>query len=180
MNKRTIWITRTACFLALLMGVQLASQGLGNQFVTGSLVNMMLAVSVMIGGFASGTVVALVSPFLAMALPTASPPLPLVPFIALGNFTLVALWYIIVYKIIKNNLHLAHIVATIVGAIGKFAVLYVGIVLFAAPHILGLPVGAPVYFMFSWPQLVTALIGGAIACLILPTLRKALGFRFET
>lgn len=180
MNKRTLWITQTACFIALLMGLQIASQGLGNQFVTGSLVNMVLAVSVMIGGFSTGTVVAIISPFLATVLPTASPPLPLVPFIAFGNFALVAIWYLICKKISKDNMHLMHVIATIAGAVGKFIVLYFGIVHFAAPLILGLPAGAPVYFMFSWPQLVTALIGGALASIILPTLRKALGVRFET
>jgi len=57
-NKRTQWITLTASFTALLIGFQAFTAPLG-QFVTGSLVNLVLVVSVMTCGLASGLTVAL-------------------------------------------------------------------------------------------------------------------------
>ena len=67
-------------------------------------------------------------------------------------------------------------IALIVGAILKFAALYLGIVKFAVPVLLALPEAkaAVVGAAFSWPQLITAVIGGFIALLIVPTLKKAL------
>jgi hypothetical protein len=58
-------------------------------------------------------------------------------------------------------------------------VLYVGIVRIAVPVLLGLPErqAAVISGMFSLVQLITALIGGALAAVILPVLQKAVGKR---
>ena len=51
MNKeKTLWITRTAIFVALLVVLQAATAALGNTIITGSVVNMLLVVSVMTCG----------------------------------------------------------------------------------------------------------------------------------
>jgi hypothetical protein len=44
MNKRILFITKTALFLAILLVVQFFSKPLG-QYVTGSLVNLVLIIS---------------------------------------------------------------------------------------------------------------------------------------
>ena len=49
MNKKTLWITETAVMIALLVALQWATKPLG-QFVTGSCVNLVLGVSVLVGG----------------------------------------------------------------------------------------------------------------------------------
>ena len=61
------------------------------------------------------------------------------------------------------------------ASVFKFAVLYSLVVLLLLP-LLGLPEKqvAMMSAMFSWPQLVTALIGSILAVTIAPAIRKAL------
>ena len=65
--KKTTWIARTAVCLALLLAVQFFTKSLG-QLVTGSCVNLVLAVAALIGGVWSGVTVAVISPFCAYLL----------------------------------------------------------------------------------------------------------------
>ena len=67
MKNKTRWITRTAVLLALLVIMQAVTKSAG-QLVTGSCVNAVLAVSVLVAGLSTGLTVALVSPFAAFLL----------------------------------------------------------------------------------------------------------------
>ncbi len=171
------WITRTAILIALLIVMQLVTTPLGTTLVTGSLVNMMLIISVMTGGLASGLTVAAISPVMAK-LVGIGPLWELIPFIILGNVTLVLLWHIIGNRNMRKQ-YVPYIMALVVAAAAKFLVLYIGIVLIAVPALLKLPApqAAAVSGMFSFPQPITALIGGAIANALLPVLKKALAAR---
>ena len=74
--------------------MQAATKNLG-QFVTGSCVNAVLAAATLLGGFASGLIVAVVSPFLAFLLGIGPKLIEVVPAIAIGNLALVLiLWAI--------------------------------------------------------------------------------------
>ena len=53
MNKKIRWITETAVMIALLVALQAITKPLG-QLVTGSCVNAILALSVLLGGMACG------------------------------------------------------------------------------------------------------------------------------
>ena len=179
MNKKIRWITETAIMLALLVTLQALTKGFG-QFVTGSFVNAVLAVTVLVAGISSGVTVALISPVLAYLLGIA-PQILTVPAIMVGNTVYVVLLYLIADR---NGRKLGkQAAAWLLAAIAKFAVLYLIVVkvicgvlassLMAAgtlkePMLKALPA------TFSWPQLVTALIGGAVALAIVPLLRKAL------
>lgn len=46
MNKKVLWITRTASFVALLVVLQFATSFLNNTMITGSIVNLILIISV--------------------------------------------------------------------------------------------------------------------------------------
>ena len=180
-NKRKIlWITRTAVFIALLIVLQAATAPLGNILITGSIVNLLLIVSVMTCGFASGLTVAAVSPVMAKLLGI-GPLWALIPFIALGNIVLVLLWHFIGNRSFGGKKFAGYVVALIISAISKFLTLYIGIVQIAIPMFLGLPEqqAKVISNMFSIPQLFTALIGGAIATVLIPTLQKAIGERRE-
>ena len=83
MNKKIRWITETALMLALLVSLQAITKPLG-QLVTGSCVNAILAVSVLVGGLSCGLTVALISPVLAFLLGIA-PQILTVPAIMVGN-----------------------------------------------------------------------------------------------
>jgi len=179
MNKKIRWITETAILLALLLTLQVLTKGFG-QLVTGSCVNAILAVAALVGGLGCGITVALISPVLAFLLGIA-PQILTVPAIMAGNTVFVVLLCLFGGKDSKKLLR--QIIAWIVAAAAKFATLYAIVVwlicgvlaesLLASgtmkpPMLTALPA------TFSWPQLITALIGGAVALLIVPVLRKAL------
>ena len=89
MNKKVRWITETAVMLALLVALQALTKGFG-QFVTGSCVNAVLAVTVLTAGMGSGIVVAVLSPVLAYLLGIA-PQILVLPAIMVGNTVFVVL-----------------------------------------------------------------------------------------
>ena len=179
MRKKIRWITETAVMLALLVALQALTKGFG-QFVTGSCVNAVLAISVLVGGLGCGITVALISPVLAFLFGIA-PQVLTVPAIMIGNTVYVVLLHFIAGKNSKNILR--QVAAWITAAAAKFAALYAIVVwvicgLLAEPLMAAGTLKAPMLktlpATFSWPQLVTALIGGAVALLIVPVLRKAL------
>lgn len=179
MNKKVLWITETAVMLALLVALQALTKPLG-QLVTGSCVNTILAICVLFAGLGSGITVALISPVLAFLLGIA-PQILTVPAIMVGNTVYVVLLNLICGKDHKNIIRQA--IGWVAAAVAKFGVLYaivVGLICGAmAPALLAAgtlkePMLKALPATFSWPQLITALIGGAIALLIAPQLRKAL------
>ena len=97
MNKKTLWLTRTAMLIALLLVLQSVTKGAG-QYVTGSCVNAVLAVAALVSGIQSAAVVALVSPFAAFLLGIGPQLLPIVPAIALGNLVYVVVLWVILRK----------------------------------------------------------------------------------
>lgn len=168
-KNRILWITRTAVFIALLVALQFATSSMG-QFVTGSVVNLILILSVMLGGLASGVTVAVLSPVFASLLGIGPKLLPIIPFIMLGNLAIVLVWYFIAGRA-KGGATVKNIIAAAAGAVVKFGVLYLGVVVIA-PMLFAVP--EPMLVMFSYPQLITAAIGGAVAVVLLPLLSKVL------
>ena len=179
MNKNIRRITETAIMLALLVTLQALTKPMG-QLVTGSFVNGVLAVTVLVAGLYSGITVAVISPVLAYLLGIA-PQLLTVPAIMVGNAVYVILLYHIAGK--GSVQFIRQVAAWLIAAIAKFAALY-GIVVWLFCDVLAealLASGALKQPMlqvlpatFSWPQLITALIGGGAALLMMPVLRKAL------
>ncbi len=165
MNTKTI--TRTAILIALLVALQAVTRPLGNQFVTGSCVNLVLAVAAMLCGVWSGVIVAVISPFFAYFLGI-SPQIWLAPAIACGNAVYVVLIALLGKKL---TVKAGGAVGVVAAAAAKFVVLYLVVVKLFIP-MGNLP--AKVAAQFSWPQLVTALIGGFLALAVVPTIKKAI------
>ena len=179
MKKKIRWITETAVMLALLVSLQAVTKPMG-QLVTGSCVNAILAVAALVGGLSSGLTVALISPILAFLLGIA-PQILTVPAIMVGNAVYVVLLSLLADKSGKNLVK--QVIAWLVAAGAKFASLYAIVVLLIcgvlsesllASGMMKAPMLKALPATFSWPQLFTALIGGAVALLIVPVLRKAL------
>ena len=179
MNKKIRWITETAVMLALLVCLQALTKPMG-QLVTGSCVNAVLAVSALVGGLSCGVTDALCSPVLAYLLGIA-PQILTVPAIMEGNTVFVVLLSWLADKTGKNLVR--QVIAWVAAAAAKFAALYAIVVwlicgvlsenllasgTLKAPMLKALPA------TFSWPQLITALVGGAVALAIAPVLGKAL------
>lgn len=179
MNKKIRWITETAVMLALLISLQVLTKQLG-QLVTGSFVNAVLAVTVLVAGLSAGITVAVISPVLAYLLGIA-PQILTVPAIMVGNTVFVLALYLIAGK--DSRKIVRQFLAWITAAAAKFAALYAIVVwlicgVLAEKLLASGALKAPMLKMlpatFSWPQLFTALIGGAVALLIAPVIRKAL------
>ena len=167
--KKTSWIARTAICLALLLCLQFATKSLG-QLVTGSCVNLVIAMAALIGGLWSGVAVAAVSPFCAYLLG-----IGLVPCVALGNAVYALAFGGLVRAFLLKKKVLAAIISMVLGAALKFLALYLVLVKLVAPNVVPQAKYAVVTASFTWPQLITALIGGALALLVGPLVMKALG-----
>ena len=189
MRKRVLWITETAVLLALLICLQwlgsMIPEQMMKQMVTGSLVNCVLAVSVLMVGLSSGLTIAVISPVCAFLLNIAPNFVTVLP-IMVGNCCYVALLWVLLRKSWKPLWKPP--VAVVAAASVKFLVLYLLVVKIicgvAADGLLGKKIGETVVLappmlkmlptMFTWPQLFTALIGGGLALMIVPVLHKAL------
>lgn len=176
MNSNVKKITESAVLLALLIVLQALTKPMG-QLVTGSCVNAVLAVAALVAGLWSGVAIALVSPLLAFLLGIA-PNAVVVPAIMAGNTVFVVLLSLLVRGSIAKRVG-----GMAASAAAKFAVLYV----IVAKLICGVmsesllasgslkpPMLKALPATFGVMQLLTALIGGGVALLIVPTLRKAL------
>ena len=171
-SKRVLYITETAVMTALLIVLQYVTKPAG-QYVTGSCVNAVLAVSVLAVGLWSWITVALLSPFFAFLLGIGPQLFPITPSIAVGNLVFVLLLFLLAGG--KDLPLWRKGVDWIVAAAAKFAVLYALVVKILCV-VLTLKEAQIATFtvMFSYPQLVTALVGGGIALLLTPLLRRAL------
>jgi len=184
MRKKVLWITETAVLLALLVTLQASTKPMG-QLVTGSCVNAVLAIATLLVGMSSGITIALISPVCAYLFGIAPNFVTVLP-IMIGNGCFVVLLWLIAGKTHKPVWRQP--VGLIVAAGVKFGILYLLVAKvicgIASDALLGKQLGDVVVLappmlemlptMFAWPQLFTALIGGAVALLITPVLRNAL------
>ena len=189
MKNKIRWITETAVMLALLICLQwvgsFVPDQMNKQLITGSLVNCVLAVTVLVAGMGSGITVALISPICAFLFGIAPNFVTVAP-IMVGNVCYVVLLRLIIGKSLKPVWKQP--VALVSAAVVKFGVLYLLVVRLicgiASNALLGKKIGEVVVLappmlkmlptMFAWPQLATALIGGTLALLVVPVIRKAL------
>lgn len=178
MNKKLRWITETAALLALLVTLQALTKPAG-QLVTGSFVNAVLAIAALLGGPGCGLTVGVISPVLAFLLGIAPQPLT-VPAIMAGNGVYVLVLWL---SAGKSGGLARRVLAWAAAAAAKFAVLYAlvaGLLCgllggsLVASGVMKPPMLQALPATFGWPQLVTALVGGAVALAIAPVLRKAL------
>ncbi len=176
---KILWMTRTAVMLAMLIGLQALTKPLG-QLVTGSCVNAVLAAAGLLCGISSGVTIALLSPGFAYLLGIA-PQIVTVPAIMAGNVC-----YVLLLVLLTNRGRVWKLrwpLALVCAAAVKFGVLYLLVAKIicgvAAPKLLAAGVLKPPMLqalpaMFAWPQLITALIGGGVAIVLVPVLKKAL------
>jgi len=177
MKKKTIWLAETAVMLAALIALQALTKPAG-QLVTGTAVNAVLGIAALVVGVGSGAVIALLSPVAAFLLGIA-PQILTVPAIMAGN--LVFVWILGFGR--KKPGILPAALRCGCAAVGKFAVLYILVAQvicnLAADRLLESGMLKPPMLQvlpatFTWPQLITALLGGTAALWLGALLRKAL------
>jgi hypothetical protein len=174
LNRSLSLITRTAILLALTVLFQSLRVLMPfmpaniSQYVIGSLVNLCLIVAAVVVGIRGGCVIAVVAPLIAFFQGFTPSPILVAP-IALGNLVLVV---VVALLYDKNRL-----TALAAGAVLKFVTLYLGVVRIVVPLLLpdvNEKIKAVLSVQFSWPQLITASIGGILAVIILPVLKKTI------
>ena len=174
LKPTTPQLTRGAMMLALILAWQYVTLPLNLTLVTGTVVNMLLVYCVISCGAPLGVAAAVLSPIGARLLGIGSV-WALVPYIAVGNIALVLIWHFITRgKIAERKGLMRMTAATVSAAVAKFIILYCGVVLVAVPQFLR-PDEATANALsatFSLPQLVTALIGGVLAAVLLHLTRE--------
>ena len=135
-----------------------------SQQITGPIVNALLFIATVILGVQGAVVVAFFPSVFALSVGLLPLPLaPMIPFIMVGNFVLVVVFE---YFRIKN-FWLGVVVASLV----KFLFLWASSSLIVS-SLLSSQLATTVSAMFSWPQLITALIGGVIAFIFLKRIKR--------
>jgi hypothetical protein len=133
--------------------------------VIGTLVNLTLVLSAWFIGFWSGAAISLLAPLIAF-LQGFQSIIAMVPVIFLGNLTIVAISWM---------LRRRRVAGALLGAGGKFAAQYLLVAFLVVPVFVTQEAQrASLPLLFSWPQLITAVLGGLLALVLTPRLEKAL------
>ncbi len=174
-----------AKFLALLIlatGAPLL--GIHSQWVTGPIVNMALILSVFLIGIRGAVLIGLLPSTIALGVGLLPAPLAaMVPFIIISNIILILTIDLLlcrdaIYRVSESEKDAINGVSTkkylaglILAATLKFLFLFLtsSIVI---KLLLNQKLAVAVAQMMSWPQFYTALVGGALAFIILKILRK--------
>lgn len=185
-NRKLIWITYTAVLIALIVLAQLLTRVIppvfigpfhAQQLITGSLVNLVLVVGALVPGFSCAATAALLSPVFAALfgiLPNGQP--MMIPVIMAGNLVLVfVVW---VFGRASNGLEpyagvMLSILGVLAGAALKQYVLQNGTEKLVIPllHLKDKP-ALMLTTAMTTPQLITAVVGGLLALLLMPALRS--------
>lgn len=179
--RRIIMIVKTKNLVqaALLLAIAIAFQFVGKNFpnsqvFVGPAVNAVLILATFAAGTSYGIMVGILTPLLAFVLGQLNPILgPFVPFIMLGNAL-----YVLCYGLLKNKGIIFNYLGFIVGSFVKFAFLYISSTKII--HLLHIGTSGKSSSVFgklllktmTTPQLITALLGGFIAAVIITLLTK--------
>lgn len=183
--------TKQLTVAAMMLAIAIASQFLKDVSVyfTGSVINLILVITTLFCGMLCGIIIAIITPITSFII-TGSPIIAAVPLILpcimLGNIifvlaiglvgkVIVKLGFNVPKKGISKDVSLL-VPSVIIGAILKALFMSVSIVLFVIPTFgvdLTKMMISAAKVAYSTTQLITALIGGALACVIWPVLKIA-------
>jgi len=194
-KKQILWITQTAMLLGLTVAAQyfitslLSFNPYASQLAVGSLVNLFLILATLTCGFFSGFSIAILTPIISFLIGR-MPHIFIIPFVALGNLTIVFIFWLVCGKKIFGRIFsnfsdfsISWAIASIMGSLLKFTVLWLGVTkifinfilindaALKAPQIAKLT--SVISFNYSFPQLATSLIGCILVYAVYPVLKKA-------
>ena len=146
-----------------LVGIATVAPLLGQQAITGPIVNATLFISVMFLGAQNAILVGLVPSLIALSVGLLPSVLaPMIPFIMVGNTIL-----IITFSYLKEKGFWS---GMILASVFKFLFLF-GTSSIVINLLLKKEIASKVAMMMSWPQLFTALAGGLIAYIFLKSIK---------
>lgn len=161
---------------SLLLAMGIVFQILGrnipqiNQFLVGPMINCILILTAFICGKWWGIGVGILTPLLALFVGQLATPLaPFIPFIMIGNFL-----FVFLFSLFKEGQPLKKCIGIIIGALAKYAFLTLAATKLISLFSLKFPpkVVEKLAISMSIPQLITALVGGAFALIIIKLLTK--------
>lgn len=187
MNKNLRLITRTALLLAVTLLFQELREvlpGTGtivSTLIIGSLVNLGLLVSAAIVGWRGSILISIATPIVALIQGHITIPV-LIPIVAAGNIILVLTFELLCRKLGcgQGRQWIALGTAAVLKTVFLWAAVTRFFVLLILPGMEGYPPAAvekisqTLSLNFSWPQLVTALIGGIVALAVIRGVKRAL------
>lgn len=170
MKNNTQNVVRSGMFLALAIAFQIIGRfapGL-SQYVVGPGINAVLLMAAFACGTGWGIAIGVLTPITAWLVGQLAQALaPFIPFIIIGNVI-----FILFFGILKNYKKWGIYVGWIVGAIGKFLFLYIAATRLINVFSIQLPskIVKVLAVSMGTPQLITALVGGFIAIIIIKTI----------
>lgn len=163
MKISTKTLTRTGVLLALTLAVQLLKL---SQLITGTGVNTLLLVTLMMVGPLQASTIGIITPLVALMVGIMKPPMaPAIPFIMASNAVIV-----LVFHYLSNKNKYMGLVA---AAFAKFLVLF-GATKLVLSTLLPPPILDKVAVTFGITQFFTAMAGGFLALIIVPMVKKYL------
>lgn len=157
-------LERILTFVVLGLFVAIVPMFVHNQWLTGPFINALLLLACVLIGPMEAVVLGLFPSTVALSSGILPLPLaPMIPFIMISNAIFVAVFYYLNKKSFS--------VGVVVAAFLKFLFLFL-VSTFLAQNLLSETLLQKVVAMMSWPQFVTALIGGVFAFGVLRFLRR--------
>lgn len=171
-NKNVSNLTRSALLLAIVIVFQIVGRNVPaiSQSLVGPAVNAILLISTYICGTVWGVMVGALTPILALFVGQLPTPMgPFVPFIMVGNIL-----FVLIFGLLRKN-KLRRYSGIVAGSALKYLFLSISASRLIGLFNIGLPqkVMDKLAVMMGTPQLITALIGGAIAAVIIELLMRS-------
>ncbi len=156
--------TKIILFISYLVIISIVPVFLHTQWLTGPLVNGLLILTLLTVGLSEALVLSLIPSTVALSAGLLPLPLaPMVPFIIISNAIFVLGFYYL--KPINNYF------ALITSAFLKFIFLFLTVQFLMSTMLSDKLIGK-LSIMMSWPQFITAIVGGLIAFAIIKTTKK--------
>lgn len=158
-NIKTAVLSRESMLTVILTGIAAIAPLIHSQLITGTIVNAVLLIAVMIAGFRAAAVVAIVPSLIALTAGTLPAAMAaMIPYIMISNIVFAGLFAILR----KFNYWLAAGIASII----KFVMLTLGAIVILEAVTKG-NLGLALTSMMGWPQLVTAILAAILVWLAL-------------
>lgn len=172
MNDRVKKLVRASLLLAIAIIVQILGRNIPqiNQFLVGPIVNSILILTAFVCGTWWGIGVGVLTPVIAWLVGQLPGPMaPFIPFIMIGNAL-----FVIFFGILKDQQKWGKYIGLILGSFVKFLFLSFSAAKLITVFNIGLPakVANKLVIIMGIPQLITALIGGVIALVLIEILTK--------
>ena len=159
--KKEIAISLTK--FVVILGIATFAPLIGQQSITGPIVNAALIISTILLGVRGAILIAIIPSIVSLSVGLLPAVLaPMVPFIILSNMILV-----LVFDYIKKNYWRGIVAASILKFLFLFSTSYLVVNLIAKSEI-----AQKAAAIMSWPQLLTALGGGIVAYIVLKVIKK--------